>query len=161
MEGKWRMGFRWEGGVARSLAASMAVLTSPLATAVAMLDSTILDAPAGVPLEMLSTRWFLCLFIDVLPAQTLLRVWDVMLWEGPTVLLRAGAALLHCNREAVLAATDFHTISLLVPRLGHDFWHADGLLTIMYNKGRRVQQKLALRHAQRERRHLLEAEDAE
>mmetsp|Transcript_63708 Transcript_63708/g.142089 ORF Transcript_63708/g.142089 Transcript_63708/m.142089 type:complete len:177 (+) Transcript_63708:1888-2418(+) len=115
----------------------------------------------GVPLEMLSTRWFLCLFIDVLPAQTLLRVWDVMLWEGPTVLLRAGAALLHCNREAVLAATDFHTISLLVPRLGHDFWHADGLLTIMYNKGRRVQQKLALRHAQRERRHLLEAEDAE
>lgn len=108
---------------------------------------------------MLSTQWFLCLFVNVLPAQTVLRVWDVMLWEGPSVLLRAGAALLHLNREAALAATDFHAISQLIPRLGHDLWHADGLLMTMYNKGRRVQQNMALRHAQRERRHLLEADD--
>ena len=65
----------------------------------------------GVPLEMLSTQWFLCLFVNVLPAATLLRVWDVMMWEGPSVLLRAGAALLHYYREAVLSTTDFHTIS--------------------------------------------------
>ena len=171
-------------------------------------------------------QWFLCLFVNVLPAATLLRVWDVMLWEGPSVLLRAGAALLHCYREAVLATTDFHTISqarvssgwgrrrtgyvdggggtgggvrvlLLLPlphtfpvnagaptrrlapypqadhppppqlvqRLGHDLWHADGLLTTMYNKDRmasRAQQKLALRHVHKERgqqRQALEVEE--
>ena len=114
---------------------------------------------------MISTQWFLCLFVNVLPAATLLRVWDVMLWEGPSVLLRAGAALLHCYREAVLATTDFHTISQLVQRLGHDLWHADGLLTTMYNKDRmasRAQQKLALRHVQKERgqqRQALEVEE--
>jgi len=119
----------------------------------------------GVPLELVSTQWFLCLFVNVLPAATLLRVWDVMLWEGPSVLLRAGAALLHCYSEAVLATTDFHTIAQLMQRLGHDLWHADGLLTTMYNKNRmasRHQQKVALRHVQRERGHqriLLEGEE--
>jgi len=119
-------------------------------------------AELGVPLELLSTQWFLCLFVNVLPAQTLLRVWDVMLWEGPSVLLRAGAALLHYNREAALATTDFHTISQLIPRLGHDLWHADGLLVTMYNKDRmasRVQTKMALHHAQKERRQLLQEEE--
>ncbi|KAL1510670.1 hypothetical protein AB1Y20_006967 [Prymnesium parvum] len=122
-------------------------------------------AELGVPLEMVSTQWFLCLFVNLLPAATLLRVWDVMLWEGPSVLLRAGAALLHWYRDAVLATTDFHTIAQLVQRLGHDLWHADGLLSTMYNKHRmksRAQQKIALRHVQKERgqqRQLLEGEE--
>jgi hypothetical protein len=37
----------------------------------------------GVPIEMVCTQWFLCLFVNVLPAATVLRLWDVMLWEGP------------------------------------------------------------------------------
>ena len=74
---------------------------------------------------MVSTQWFLCLFVNVLPASTLLRVWDVMLWEGPSVLMRAGAAVLHCYHESVLAASDFQTMTMLLQRLGHELWHAD------------------------------------
>lgn len=119
----------------------------------------------GVPIEMISTQWFLCLFVNQLPAATLLRVWDVMLWEGPSVLLRAGAALLHWYRESVLAATDFHKITQLVQHVGHDLWHADGLLTTMYSKHRmasKAQQKKALRHVHKERgqqRQQLEVEE--
>jgi len=108
----------------------------------------------GVPLETISTQWFLCLFVNVLPAPTLLRLWDTMFWEGPSVLLRAGAALLDCYKEPILAAADFHSISVLLPRIGHDLWHADQLISAMYNKhpvSGRPQQKVALRHVQRER----------
>lgn len=38
---------------------------------------------AGVPLELVTTSWFLCLFVNVLPAVSVLRLWDVVLWEGP------------------------------------------------------------------------------
>ena len=89
----------------------------------------------GVPLEMVSTQWFLCLYVNVLPVATLLRVWDAMLWEGPAVLLRCGAALLYCYREAVQSTSDFAEISQLLQRLGHDMWHADRLLAHVQQGG--------------------------
>ena len=112
----------------------------------------------GVPLEMVSTQWFLCLYVNVLPVATLLRVWDAMLWEGPAVLLRCGAALLYCYREAVQSTSDFAEISQLLQRLGHDMWHADRLLSLMFNKAGlpylrklKPQQTVALGKVSRER----------
>jgi hypothetical protein len=39
--------------------------------------------------------------------------------------MRAGAALLHVCRDAVLAARDFNSTSALLQTIGTDLWHAD------------------------------------
>lgn len=49
------------------------------------------------PLEPLTINWFLCLFINAIPLETTLRVWDVMFHEGSKVLFRVALALLYEN----------------------------------------------------------------
>ena len=71
-----------------------------------------------MPLSLFSLQWFMCLFAKDLPLFLVLRVWDVMLWEGPSVLMRAGAAVLHCYHESVLATSDFQGMTMLLQRLG-------------------------------------------
>ena len=93
--------------------------------------------------------------------------------------MRAGAALLHCYRDAVLAARDFNGTSLVLQTIGRDLWragrpgatrharargeegrcprrrHADRLVATMYTKSAvtgRPQHRHALRRAREERR---------
>lgn len=42
----------------------------------------------GVDTPAVTFGWFLSLFADALPVQTLLRVWDALLVYGPVVLFR-------------------------------------------------------------------------
>ena len=36
----------------------------------------------GVTWDLVVSRWLLCLFVDVLPIETVLRIWDVLFNEG-------------------------------------------------------------------------------
>ena len=56
-----------------------------------------LDA-SGLPLSIVTTNWFMCLFVNTLPAETLLRVWDLLILEDSAVLVRVGGTHLPCVR---------------------------------------------------------------
>ena len=56
-----------------------------------------------VPIEQLSTRWFLAAFADSAPLQLTLRLWDLLFLEGSTVLIGATVALVGINAEQLLA----------------------------------------------------------
>ena len=45
----------------------------------------------GLPLSIVTTSWFMCLYVNTLPAETLLRVWDLLVLDDPSVLVRVGA----------------------------------------------------------------------
>jgi len=45
------------------------------------------------PWVLISSKWFICLFVDVLPIETLLRVWDCMFMEGSKILMRVALYL--------------------------------------------------------------------
>ena len=47
---------------------------------------------SGLPLSIVTTNWFMCLFVNTLPAETLLRVWDLLVLEEPCVLGTHGGA---------------------------------------------------------------------
>ncbi|XP_051260910.1 growth hormone-regulated TBC protein 1b isoform X1 [Dicentrarchus labrax] len=50
------------------------------------------------------SRWFICLFIDVLPIETVLRVWDCIFYEGSKVLFRVALTLIIHNQPEILRA---------------------------------------------------------
>ena len=39
----------------------------------------------GVDPALFSLNWFLCLFVDTLPVNTYLHIWDAFLFEGSKV----------------------------------------------------------------------------
>jgi hypothetical protein len=66
-----------------------------------------LDDVLGIELEALTFQWFLSVFTDLLSAEALFRVWDVVLCAGPdsggaTFLFRVALALLKLNEPQLL-----------------------------------------------------------
>ena len=39
----------------------------------------------AVDLSLFTFNWFLCLFVDTIPPQVYLNIWDAFLYEGPKV----------------------------------------------------------------------------
>ncbi|EST08510.1 Rab-GTPase-TBC domain protein [Kalmanozyma brasiliensis GHG001] len=56
----------------------------------------------GLQSIMFAPNWFLPLFTRVLPWTTLVRVWDVFFYEGPTWLLRVALAIVRILREQLM-----------------------------------------------------------
>lgn len=41
----------------------------------------------GMPFAVVTTKWFICMFAEVLPVETVLRVWDCLFLEGSKVII--------------------------------------------------------------------------
>ncbi|XP_041856805.1 growth hormone-regulated TBC protein 1-A-like [Melanotaenia boesemani] len=50
------------------------------------------------------SRWFICLYIDILPIETVLRIWDCLFYEGSKVLFRVGLTLVLHHQTEILRA---------------------------------------------------------
>ncbi|WWC63060.1 uncharacterized protein I303_105659 [Kwoniella dejecticola CBS 10117] len=87
----------------------------------------------GVDLASVTFGWWLSLFTDCLPVETLFRVWDVTFVEGHDTLFRVAIAILKLN-EAEICATEsvsdlFSFISTMTSRL----WNADKLIALQHS----------------------------
>ncbi|OQS06072.1 hypothetical protein THRCLA_01868 [Thraustotheca clavata] len=60
----------------------------------------------NVHLTPLTFKWFLCLFVNTLPLETTLRIWDVFFSEGSKVIHRIGLTLLKLHADAILACDE-------------------------------------------------------
>ncbi|KAJ3107834.1 hypothetical protein HDU97_003182 [Phlyctochytrium planicorne] len=58
------------------------------------------------PLSMVTTSWFMTLFVNVLPVETVLRVWDNFFFQGEKVLMRVTLTLIKIHEDQVLACND-------------------------------------------------------
>lgn len=50
------------------------------------------------------SRWFICLYIDVLPVETVLRIWDCLFYEGSKILFRVALTLVLHHQTDIQAA---------------------------------------------------------
>ncbi|GLV41395.1 uncharacterized protein CBL_06625 [Carabus blaptoides fortunei] len=60
----------------------------------------------GVPWAVITTKWFVCLFAEVLPTETVLRLWDCLFYEGSKVLFRVALTMIQTNRTEILKCKD-------------------------------------------------------
>lgn len=60
-----------------------------------------------MPWELVCSKWFACLYSDVLPVETVLRVWDCLFNEGSKILFRVAITLVLMNEDKLLQTKEF------------------------------------------------------
>ncbi|KAI0750042.1 rab-GTPase-TBC domain-containing protein [Daedaleopsis nitida] len=82
----------------------------------------------GVDLGAICFSWFLSLFTDCLPVETLFRVWDVFMVDGVDVLFRIAFAILRTNEQELLRCTSIPAVYVALESLPNRMWEADRLM---------------------------------
>ncbi|KAJ8783261.1 hypothetical protein J1605_009344 [Eschrichtius robustus] len=59
----------------------------------------------GLLWTLVVSRWFICLFVDVLPVETVLRIWDCLFNEGSKIIFRVALTLIKQHQALILEAT--------------------------------------------------------
>ena len=58
------------------------------------------------PISLCTTSWFMSLFIGTLPIETVLRVWDVLFYEGSRTLFRVALAVFKLGEQRIKDVSD-------------------------------------------------------
>lgn len=87
-------------------------------------------AELDFPLESVTYQWFLCLFVNSLPLETTLRIWDCFLHEGCKALFRTGLAILMLLSKDILCTDNFMDLHQLLTDLTIS---GDKLLKLAYD----------------------------
>ena len=61
----------------------------------------------GVMQHSFTAPWLICLFLNVLPVETTLRVWDALFCDGVVALHRVGLALLRMKQQDLQLCSEF------------------------------------------------------
>ncbi|XP_050089385.1 growth hormone-regulated TBC protein 1-A [Anopheles aquasalis] len=64
----------------------------------------------GLSWPVIATKWFICLYAEVVPTETVLRIWDCLFLEGNKILLRVGLTIVVRLRQELLATDDIATL---------------------------------------------------
>jgi len=59
-----------------------------------------------INLETVVYNWLLCLYVNTLPLEATLRVWDVLFNEGPKILIRVAVGLFFLHKQELLMVDD-------------------------------------------------------
>ncbi|KAG0185798.1 hypothetical protein DFQ28_008759 [Apophysomyces sp. BC1034] len=58
------------------------------------------------PSTLVTSHWFLTLFVNILPIETVLRVWDCLYTEGYEVVFRVALTIIKLNEKKIWSAED-------------------------------------------------------
>lgn len=70
-------------------------------------------------MDLLLTKWLICLFINHLPLETELVVWDLFFIKGIQVIFRVALTLFELMQADILEADDPGTIYMIVDKFGY------------------------------------------
>ncbi|XP_062582307.1 uncharacterized protein LOC134244056 isoform X1 [Saccostrea cucullata] len=86
-----------------------------------------------IEISTVTLNWFLAIFFDAVPFQTLLRIWDCFLLEGPKVLFRFALAILKLHEKEILQKTDTISIMRHLKAAAKLTFDADGLIKVAFD----------------------------
>ncbi|XP_017144232.1 growth hormone-regulated TBC protein 1-A [Drosophila miranda] len=65
----------------------------------------------GLPYPVIASKWFICIFAEVLPVETVLRIWDCVFSEGYKIVFRAALAMFVTHKTSILACDDIAALA--------------------------------------------------
>lgn len=83
--------------------------------------------------SMVSTEWFLCLYATSLPPETVVRIWDVLFYEGPKILYRIALAILKTHEQDFLATENSGELVKALHFVCASEFDRDALLTAAFH----------------------------
>ncbi|KAL3088285.1 hypothetical protein niasHT_023845 [Heterodera trifolii] len=101
-----------------------------------------------IDLTTVTLNWFIALFFDAIPFQTMLRLWDCFLYEGPKVLFRFTIALLGFHEEELLAHSDTISVIKVLKAAVRLTFDVDGLIKFAFEQLSPFPSKAYLRQRQ-------------
>ena len=73
-----------------------------------------------MPWALFCSKWFVCLYCEVLPVETVLRIWDTLFYEGSKILFRVALGLLKLNQDRLLSKNDFASLAEEFKKIAED-----------------------------------------
>ncbi|KAI8925061.1 hypothetical protein BC831DRAFT_283377 [Entophlyctis helioformis] len=72
------------------------------------LEMLVQTAASRAPvLSMVTTPWFMALFVNTMPTETVLRIWDCFFYQGEKILFRVVLTLLSMHEDKLIVCSDF------------------------------------------------------
>lgn len=88
------------------------------------------------PIGLCTTSWFMSLFINTLPIESVLRVWDVIFYEGSRTIFRVALSIFRLGEQRIRAMNDPMEIFQAVQALPRGMLDANSLLrTVCRRRG--------------------------
>lgn len=84
--------------------------------------------------SLVATEWFLCLFSKSLPSETTLRVWDILFYEGTSVLFRVALAIFKMKEEELILTQHVGDAVNRIQLTTHRLFNPDDLMTVAFDK---------------------------
>lgn len=84
----------------------------------------------GVDLPAVTFAWFLSLYTDCLPVETLFRVWDVLFVDGMVILFRVAVAIFILNEKDLIATQTPSAFYSLMHSMTSHLFSADKLISM-------------------------------
>lgn len=72
----------------------------------------------GMPWAVATTKWFICLYAEVLPTETVLRIWDCLFYEGSKILFRVALTLIKMHKDKILRARELGELVTCFKEMG-------------------------------------------
>lgn len=87
------------------------------------------------PISLCTTSWFMSLFIGTLPLESVLRVWDVLFYDGARTLFRVALAIFKLGEKRIAELKDDMELFQVVQGLPRGMLDATGLMQLVSRKG--------------------------
>lgn len=87
------------------------------------------------PISLCTTSWFMSLFIGTLPIETVLRVWDVLFYEGSRVLFRVALTIFKVGEQRIRDVGDSMELFQVVQGLPKDMLDVGSFMRAVCRRG--------------------------
>ncbi|KAL8998096.1 MAG: hypothetical protein Q9169_002789 [Polycauliona sp. 2 TL-2023] len=87
------------------------------------------------PISLCTTSWFMSMFIGTLPIESVLRVWDVVFYEGSKVLFRIALAIFKVGEQRIKEVNDSMELFQVVQSLPRGMLDISILMAISCRRG--------------------------
>lgn len=100
-------------------------------------------------ISLCTTSWFMSLFIGTLPIESVLRVWDVLFYEGSRTLFRIALAIFKLGEQRIKAISDPMEVFQIVQALPRGMLDVGALMEVAFRRGGVSQDWVEKRRRQR------------